>query len=399
MKLSRTFRIAIACLAATVVSAAGVSAAHAADFTNSQPITIADLGRTTPYPSNLGVSGLGPRATKVTLTIDLDHSSKSDLEMLLVAPQGQKVLVMSDAAESSSSPVKWTFDDAAATGLGCGDAAAESPSGAYRPTNCERFPSDLDTLAAPAPSPPYSGAMAAFNGANPNGTWRLYVEDVGSGDDGTLSSWTLSIEAPRPVDPPRPVACPAGNSTGVTCQQAANVTLITGTGKSGTIVGTPGRDIIRCGDGSDRVSTGAGNDDIRCGAGDDRIDSGPGDDFVDGESGDDRIAGGPGRDRLSGSRGNDVLTGGSGRDTVSGGSGRDVARGSSGNDRLNGDSGADRLLGDSGNDAVKGGSGNDRLSGGSGNDRLLGSSGKDRLAGGSGRDKLSGGSGRDKVRQ
>ena len=397
MKLSRTPRVAIACLAATVVSAAGASAAEAAEFTNSQPISIADLGRTTPYPSNLGVSGLGPRATKVTLTIELDHSSKSDLEMLLVAPQGQKVLVMSDAAESSRSPVRWTFDDAAATGLGCGDAAPESPSGAYRPTNCERFPGDLDTLAAPAPPPPYSAAMAAFGGADPNGTWKLYVEDVGSGDDGTLRSWTLSIEAPAP--PPRPVTCPAGNSAGVTCQQAGSVTLITGTGGSGTIVGTPGRDIIRCGDGSDRVSTGAGNDDIRCGAGDDRIDSGPGDDFVDGESGDDRIAGGPGRDRLSGSRGNDVLAGSSGRDSVSGGSGRDLARGGSGNDRLNGDSGSDRLLGDSGSDAVKGGSGNDRLLGGSGKDRLAGGSGRDRLSGGSGRDRLSGGSGRDKVRQ
>lgn len=212
-----TTRLAIACLAVAVLSAVGASTAHARDFVNSQPVAIADRGRTDPYPSSIAVAGLGAPATKVTLTLKLEHSFKKDLEVLLVAPQGQKVLVMSDAAGSSASPVTWTFDDAAATALRCDDSKPEPPSGAYRPTNCERFAGDLDSLRAPAPAPPYSATMAAFNGADPNGTWQLYVEDVGSGDDGTLKSWTLSIKAPPPgggAPPPSPPAREPGGDGG-----------------------------------------------------------------------------------------------------------------------------------------------------------------------------------------
>jgi len=354
MKLARIPRIATACLVATVLSIAGASSARAASFSNSQPVKISDFERTDPYPSTIGVSGLGALATKVTLTIDLAHSYKSDLEMLLVGPQGQKVLVMSDAAGDSAAPVTWTFDDAAATSLRCNNFDPEPPSGTYRPTNCERFPGDSDALYAPAPPPPYDSALAAFNGTNPNGTWKLYVADVGSENDGTLNSWKLSIEAPGSAieapapasgPPSAPAACPAGNSAGVKCRRAGSALLITGTAGRDTIVGTSGRDIVRCGGGKNTVNTGAGNDDIRCGSGNDRIDAGRGADVLDGGSGNDRLAGGSGRDKLSG------------------------------------------------------GSGNDRLAGGSGNDRLAGGSGNDRLAGGSGRDKLSGGTGRDKVRQ
>ena len=357
MELSRTPRIVTACLAAFGLSAAGASAAQAAEFTNSQPVRLSDLQRTEPYPSTIAVSGLGGQTTKVTLTIDLDHSTKSDLEMLLVGPRGQKVLVMSDAAGEAGSPVTWTFDDAAASGLTCGDAAPEPPSGTYRTTNCERFEGDSDALHAPAPQPPYAGALAAFNGTDPNGTWKLYVADVGSGDDGILRSWKLSIEAPGSADPPPPgqspppdglprlVACPAGTSGGVTCRRVGRVTRITGTARGDTIVGTSGRDIINCRAGKDRVAARDGNDYVNCGSG---------------------------NDRLAGGRGNDRLIGGSGND---------------------------RLLGGPGNDRLLGGPGNDRLAGDPGRDRLSGGPGNDRLAGGRGRDKLSGGPGRNRVRQ
>jgi Ca2+-binding RTX toxin-like protein len=364
MKLARIPRIATACLAATVLSIAGASSARAASFTNSQPVKISDFERTDPYPSTIGVSGLGAPATKVTLTIDLAHSYKSDLEMLLVGPQGQKVLVMSDAAGDSAAPVTWTFDDAAATSLRCNNSDPEPPSGAYRPTNCERFPGDSDALYAPAPPPPYDSALAAFNGTNPNGTWKLYVADVGSENDGTLNSWKLSIEAPgSAIDAPAPApgsgfpsapaACPAGNSAGVKCRRAGSALLITGTAGRDTIVGTSGRDIVRCGGGPDTVNTGAGNDDIRCGSGNDRIDAGRGADVLDGGSGNDRLAGGSGNDRLAGGSGNDRLSGGSGRDKLSGGSGRARLSGGSGRDRLSGGSGRDKLSGGTGRDKVR----------------------------------------------
>lgn len=349
MKLTGTTRIAAACLATTALFGAVASPARAADFTNTQPVQISDLERTEPYPSTIDVSGLGDRTTKVTLTIDLDHPSKSDLEMLLVGPRGQKVLVMSDAAGGSASPVTWTFDDGAASGLTCGDSQPESPSGTYRPTNCERFPGDSDALypPAPQPQPAYEGALSAFNGTDPNGTWKLYVADVGSGDDGILRRWKLSIEGsapavPRPADPPpgqadppRLAVCPAGTSGGVTCRVSGRAMVITGTPRIDTIIGTGGRDVIRCRGGKDSVAARAGNDEVRCGPGDDRITAGRGDDVLYGESGEDRIRGGPGNDRLLGgpggdrlfgNRGNDRLLGGPGRDRLSGGPGRNKVR-------------------------------------------------------------------------
>jgi len=357
MQLSRTTtRTATACLAAIALSAVGASAAHAADFTNSQPVRLSDLQRTEPYPSTLNVSGLGAQTTKVTLTIDLDHSTKSDLEMLLVGPRGQKVLVMSDAAGDSGSPVTWTFDDAAATGLTCGATASEPPSGTYKTTNCERFEGDSDALYAPAPQPPYAGALAAFNGTDPNGTWKLYVADVGSGDDGILGSWKLSIDAtgsaaapPPPGDSPPPaglfrlVACPAGTSGGVTCRRAGRVTRITGTARGDTIVGTSGRDIINCRAGKDRVAARDGNDYVNCGSGNDRLAGGRGNDRLIGGSGSDRLFGGPGNDRLLGGPGNDRLAGDPGRDRLSGGPGNDRLAGGRGRDRLSGGPGRNRV--------------------------------------------------------
>src|SRR4029079_13962724 len=44
-------------------------------------------------------------------------------------------------------------------------------------------------------------AMSEFSGANPNGTWSLYVDDNNPGDDGAIGSgWSLSITTIEPVN-------------------------------------------------------------------------------------------------------------------------------------------------------------------------------------------------------
>lgn len=98
------------------------------------------------------------------------------------------------------------------------------------------------------------------------------------------------------------------------------------------------------------------------------------------------IVGTRGADVLRGTRGADVIAGLGGDDRISGGGGNDVICGGAGHDRLVGGPGSDRLLG---------GAGADRLVGGRGNDRLLGGDGRDRLDGGPGDDALLGGSGSD----
>jgi hypothetical protein len=43
-------------------------------------------------------------------------------------------------------------------------------------------------MPSPAPPGPYPGTLAAFNGVDPNGTWKVYIDDDGSNDTGSLTS-------------------------------------------------------------------------------------------------------------------------------------------------------------------------------------------------------------------
>lgn len=88
-------------------------------------------------------------------------------------------------------------------------------------------------------------------------------------------------------------------------------------GKKATIVGTPGRDVLRGTKGRDVIAGLGGNDVIRGLGGNDRI---------CGDVGRDRLYGGNGRDHLFGGKGADLLVGGRGRDRLRGGPGRDVQR-------------------------------------------------------------------------
>ncbi len=96
-------------------------------------------------------------------------------------------------------------------------------------------------------------------------------------------------------------------------------------GRSPTIVGTTGADVLRgtnksdviMGLGGDDIIDGLTGEDILCGgAGDDRVSSGNGADALLGGFGADRLDGGNGDDRLVGGPGEDVLIGGLGADTL-----------------------------------------------------------------------------------
>ena len=415
-------------------------------FRNDDGILIKDFSAGTPYPSTIAVSGLGPSLTKVTLTLDrLTHACMSDVEALLVGPQGQKLLALADAGgcdvavftAGGDSTTTFTFDDNAPTRiLDCaGDVDPSDPNdlehfhndpdGTYKPTDCDFGPGEVDTLPPPAPADPYDSMLSTFVGTNPNGTWSLYVSDKFEGSSGYLRGWSLSITMPEqcadgkdndgdgkvdfPADrgcssgadddetdpasapsrstpanpyPPSPSSCPTGTSAGVSCRgSSTGPEVITGTAGADRIVGTSGNDVINCGAGDDMVDGGGGNDVINCGPGNDAIDAGPGNDVVHG---------GPGNDVVDGGGGNDRLFGGSGNDRISG---------NSGNDRIKGGSGKDSLSGGAGNDRISGNSGNDRISGGAGTDRLFGGPGADRISGGRGRDELVGGPGKDKTKQ
>jgi uncharacterized repeat protein (TIGR01451 family) len=149
----------------------------------------------TPYPSQISVSGLTGVVSKVTVTLsNMSHSFPSDLEMLLVGPDGQDTVLMATAGGAYAvTNVTLTFDDAAASTL---PRNAQIVSGTDKPSDFAialPFPS-------PAPAQPYTSALGVFDGTSPNGIWNLYVLDDSSADSGSFGGWSVNLTTVNPVN-------------------------------------------------------------------------------------------------------------------------------------------------------------------------------------------------------
>lgn len=144
-----------------------------------------------PYSSTINVQGLNGvvHSARVTLS-NVQHANPSDMDMLLVGPDGQTVVLMSDAGGGSPvDNVDLTFRDTASNAV----SARSLVSGAYRPTNLDG--SNSDAFPPGAPPGPFSTLLSTFNGQNPNGVWRLYVTDDDAAlDAGSIDAWSLTLE-------------------------------------------------------------------------------------------------------------------------------------------------------------------------------------------------------------
>src|SRR3954451_3881344 len=172
-----------------------VSARKFQPFTNGTPIAITD---NTTTPSTIEVSGFETEIIDINVSLNIfSHTQPSDVDVLLVGPQGQTALIMSDVASAANAANdSLVLDDQAAILLPKQD---DLTSGVFQPTNYD-IGTDLDSFAQDAriPTPlPKNTSLAAFNGTNPNGTWTLFVDD--DDDDAQDSSgsfasgWSLSI--------------------------------------------------------------------------------------------------------------------------------------------------------------------------------------------------------------
>lgn len=160
-------------------------------FCNPGPLAIPGNGPSTPYPSNITVSGLTGPIAKVTATLNgVSHAVPVDLDVLLSGPvPTTNVVLMSDAGGTAAvSGATVVFDDDAA-----GAVPTPLTSGTFRPTDDD---SDAADAAFPAPAPAVSAAtaLATFNGGSGNGVWSLWVVDDATGDAGSISGgWCLTF--------------------------------------------------------------------------------------------------------------------------------------------------------------------------------------------------------------
>ena len=165
------------------------------------------------YPATRTVSEQEGLITDVNVTIDgIWHQQPDDLDLLLVGPQGQKVILMSDACGSFGvKAFGWVWDDEAPAPMPDGDGTNVCGTREHRPADYEPG----DAWPAPAPPGPYSTSLSAFDRTNPNGEWRLFVNDDSSGNTGFFTNrFTLGITTD--TTPPTVVSVsPANNARGI----------------------------------------------------------------------------------------------------------------------------------------------------------------------------------------
>ena len=184
----------------------------ATQFTNNHdPINIPAFGATaSPYPSTINVSGAPTVNGGMRVTLyDVELQNPDNLDILLVGPLGQKMVIMGDAGGSTpmTGPVTLTFDDSATQVL---PNSTPFATGKYEPTTWEPV---IAAFPAPAPVFPYvvpGSALggppslgSAFGSGNPNGQWRLFVRDdagaafTEAGQPGAIAGgWGLQFLVP-----------------------------------------------------------------------------------------------------------------------------------------------------------------------------------------------------------
>jgi len=224
-RLLGSVAIAAVLAGALVTATAPGASAATTTFNASAPLAINDhlfapssaglvdipaMGPATTYPVPLTVAGIAGTITDVNVTlIGLEHTFPADLDVMLVGPGGQHVVLMSDVgAGIPVSNLNVVLDD---EGGGTLQTSTTLTTGLFQPTNVG--PGGL--FPSPAPSSLTAAtALSVFDGTNPNGTWKLYVVDDNINDAGFISQgWQLTIDTTA-TSTPYPAALQVSGTAG-----------------------------------------------------------------------------------------------------------------------------------------------------------------------------------------
>ncbi len=192
-----------AIVAALAISLAASEEAQAAgaktvtkQFYSSPAIQIPEEGQATPYPSEINVSGFKRgRIRDVNLVLHgFSHTYPDDVDMMLVGSTGKTATVMSDVGGGISVSGKTVIlDDEGGDTLPDNSDLGVNTTDPWKPAN---YGAGADTFPSPAPASGGNSALSVFDGSRPNGTWKLYVVDDTSPDEGQIGAgWSVTITA------------------------------------------------------------------------------------------------------------------------------------------------------------------------------------------------------------
>jgi subtilisin-like proprotein convertase family protein len=173
-------------------------------------------GNVNGYQNSQSLSGIPNTViTDVNVTFNLSGGYNGDLYVYLSHGSGLSVLLNRVGRSSGSSfgyghagfgpdssANSFRFDDAADSDVhGYGNGAytlySSRLTGTWQPDG-----RNISPLASGVTfdSAARDNLLSVFNGANPNGTWTLYVADLSGGGQATLQGWGLEISAvPEPM--------------------------------------------------------------------------------------------------------------------------------------------------------------------------------------------------------
>lgn len=188
----------LALAAAAVVAMPGVAATYSYNSAVNVPgfpFNIVGTGPASVFPIEIAVSGAQPVTTDVDLVLTgLKHSFGDDLAIALQGPTGLAVLILTDAGGNSNFNGTYTFSQGAPllNDGTYGNTSTNIPAGTYSPSTFGFNPiANLLTSGS---------SLSAFNGLDPNGTWKLWIWDDNVGNTGSLQGVSLNIAAvPEPA--------------------------------------------------------------------------------------------------------------------------------------------------------------------------------------------------------
>lgn len=218
MSLRRSALVLSLIVAVLLVNASAASALRAY---NQTPVTIVDNTGVVPAPS-VGMRAPGTISSMYLAFNGLTHAWPKDLDIALESPSGKVSLLMSDACGGTPlSNASFEINQESLWPLFPEFGACSG--GIYRPANYE---APLDTFTS-APGASLSLGLDSFTGEDPNGIWKLHIQDDSQDDSGSLASWTLNVESY--VDPSlgytRVPATGGGSSTDVAVVMSKEIKL------------------------------------------------------------------------------------------------------------------------------------------------------------------------------
>ncbi len=178
--------IASMVVVAAALAAPAFASANVYGFSNDTQITIPEQGKASPYPSAIHVAGVeGPVVDVQVGLIGVTHGRPTDLDILLVPPDGHGVVLMSDVCGGGAvNNYTWLFRS-----TGNFPIMGTGPCGGINYTN-SNFPGEPDVWPDATGRGDYP--LSDWHRKAMNGDWNLYVVDDRSQYSGKIAhGWTL----------------------------------------------------------------------------------------------------------------------------------------------------------------------------------------------------------------